>query len=76
MSEPIADDVLREIKKLTKLEISENVLKSIVRSYIERIYQVSVEDVRFVVNREIEGYGPMEHEVLRFNGCIVTLKGE
>lgn len=70
------ENILNEIKKLTKLEISERALKSIVKDYIRRIYQVDVKDVNFLVNRELEGIGPMEHEVLRFNGCVVTLKGE
>lgn len=70
------ENILNEIRKLSKLEISERALKSIVKDYIRRIYQMDAKDVNFLVNREVEGYGPMEHEVLRFNGCVVTLKGE
>ena len=70
------ENILNEIRKLSKLEISERALKSIIRDYIERTYQVSVKDVNFLVHREVKGYGPMEHEVLSFNGCSVTLKGE
>lgn len=76
MSELIKDDILQEIKKLTKLEISKNALKSIVRDYIERVYHVTVKDVDFLVSKEWEGYGPTEHQVVRFNGCEVRLKGE
>lgn len=70
------DDILNEIRKLSKLEISERAVKSIIRDYIERTYQVTVKDVNFLVNKELEGYGPMEHEVVRFRGCDVILKGE
>lgn len=70
------EKILDEIKKLTKLEISERAVKSIIRDYVEINYQVDVTDVNFLVNREIEGYGPMEHEVVRFKGCTVTMKGE
>lgn len=70
------DDILNEIRKLSKLEISERAVKSIIRDYIERTYRVNVKDVNFLVNKELEGYGPMEHEVVRFRGCDVILKGE
>lgn len=72
----IDENILNEIRKLSKLEISERAVKSIIRDYIERTYRVSVKDVNFLVNREVEGYGPMEHEVVRFRGCDVILKGE
>lgn len=70
------ENILNEIRKLTKLEISERALKSIIRDYISRIYKVDIKDVKFLVSRELEGYGPMEHEVVRFNGCEVIFKGE
>lgn len=72
----IDENVLNEIRKLSKLEISERVVRSIIRDYIERTYRVTVKDVNFLVNRETEGHGPMEHEVVRFRGCDVILKGE
>lgn len=70
------ENILNEIRKLSKLEVSEMVVKSIIRDYIERTYRVTVKDVNFLVNKEWEGYGPMEHEVVRFKGCDVILKGE
>ena len=70
------ENILNEIRKLTKLEISERVVKSIIRDYIERTYRVTVKDVNFLVNKEWEGHGPMEHQVVRFNGCEVILKGD
>lgn len=76
MREPIDENILNEIRKLSKLEISDRAVKSIIRDYIERTYHVTVKDVNFLVNRELEGYGPMEHEVVRFKGCDVILKGE
>lgn len=76
MSELIKDDILQEFKKITKLEISKSALKYIVCDYIERIYHVTVTDVEFLVSKEWEGYGPTEHQVVRFNGCEVKLKGE
>ena len=72
----IDENILNEIRKLSKLEVSERVVKSIIRDYIERTYRVTVKDVNFLVNKELEGYGPMEHEVVRFRGCDVILKGE
>lgn len=70
------ENILNEIRKLSKLEVSERVVKSIIRDYIERTYRVTVKDVNFLVNKELEGIGPMEHEVVRFRGCDVILKGE
>ena len=75
MSE-IPNDVLQEIRKLSKLEISERALKSIIIEYISKTYRTNVKDVQFLVNRECVGYGPMEHEVVRFNGCTVILEGD
>ena len=72
----IPNDILQEIRKLTKLEISERALRSIVIEYISRTYHVNVKDVRFLVSRDYEGYGPTEHEVVKFNGCTVTLEGD
>lgn len=70
------EKILNEIRKLSKLEVSERVVKSIIRDYIERTYRVTVKDVNFLVNKEWEGHGPMEHEVVRFRGCDVILKGD
>ena len=70
----IPNDILQEIRKLSKLEVSERAVKSIIIEYISRTYRVNVKDVQFLVSRDYEGYGLAEHEVLRFNGCTVILE--
>lgn len=64
-----------EVKRSITINLRETELKEIVAAHLNKEgYEVEPQNVTFRVSSEIEGYGPMEHEVTKFNGCIVTCK--
>ena len=66
------------IKNLTtEHHLDEAGVKEIVARYFQsKCHNVTCDDIELRTGRRTEGYGPMEHDVICFDECIVTTKGE
>lgn len=65
------------VNKTITITLAENDVKVIIAQYLNHEgYKVKPEDVKLEVGTTWEGYGMAEHQVTRFKGCSVVLKGE
>lgn len=65
-----------EIQEKFTVSLTEQSVKEIIASYLQgKGCNAKPENVEFEVRTFFEGYGPMEQEVIRFEGCRVELEG-
>lgn len=61
-----------KVERTVKVELTADELKQIVAEYLRKDgFDAEKEDVTFNVGRHSEGFGMMEHEVIKFTGCTV-----
>ena len=63
-----------EIKKTTKISMTENDVKKAVVEYVKTKmgYDVTEKDVYFRLGRHLEGYGMDEYENITFDECTIN----
>lgn len=63
------------VKLNPTLELSPEDVEKILNDYIMKNYKYEIDSLDFDIKRTYEGYEMGEHEVVKFNGCKIKLKG-